>query len=510
MKAQIVVRLKQVEAALIAYAVANGCAGQPHTVRDLSSQEKVVVQQCDPEKSLFGVGYVTWYPDVAKLYSEIGVRWMKVPEVKWGRVEPEPPSQGVHRYQWDLLDKILKIHQEYGLQLQLVAKATSPWASKPMTITAERGTLAQGIATAPPKDEYWDDYGDFIGAMVERYDHDGIDDMPGLRFPIVYYEVESEAEYAVHWQGTIDEYIRLLKIAYSAAKKAYPDSKIILSGINFGDLFDDMPDAATIQKRADSLPDAYKHAVEFVRRTLQVKEFYDAIEFHYNRDYPGIYGTVQWIRQYSDKPIWAGDASSAPFLFGYFVKPYPDGQELFDRISAGKQPETDWYRAEQASLAAKKFVVAAEVGLQRVIMETTAPWDLTGKSPAAVDYMWDLFSMIDQNHSPYPAFYTLGLLVAKLDAYDAVKRLDLGKGVFAYEFVVHDKRVYVLWYDDGAAQRPDIPQGKTAVDLSAVVRSGRIKLTHIVTERGKIEPEVETRSSENVPLTETPISVEAI
>jgi len=36
------------------------------------------------------------------------------------------------------------------------------------------------------------DYSRFVGAVIERYDGDGIDDMPGLRYPILHWEVFNE------------------------------------------------------------------------------------------------------------------------------------------------------------------------------------------------------------------------------------------------------------------------------------------------------------------------------
>lgn len=467
-------------------------------------------EDCKDIQSIFGIGYARPVPQIAEIYSQTGIRLAKIPGVDWQHIEPAPPINGVHKYKWNVLDKIVKNYQENGFHLQMVLHATSPWASKPLEITPRAGTMAENIAAAPPKEEYWDDYGEFIKALVERYDNDGIDDMPGLRFPVLYYEIESEAQMPVHWQGTVEEYIRLLSVANRSAKQANPNSKIILSGINLGDIFDDMPDEATVKARFDSLPPSHKPAIDFIKKTLKEKDYYDIIEFHYNRDYLGIYGTVQWIRQYSDKPIWAGDTTSAPWLFNTFVKPYPNPQELFESIKNGRQPETDWYRKEQSSLTAKKFIVAAEVGLERVIMETMMVWSVTGRSPVAVDYMWDLQSMIDKNKNPYPVFYTLKLLVEKIDGYDEVQKIDIGKGLFAYEFKVKGRPVYVFWYEDGIPQGPNDQAGSKTVDLSKIIGSKTVRVTHLITQPKQTQPKTEIMPANSIKINETPIFIEEL
>ncbi len=481
------------------------CAAALSTAR--AASESTTQEASD---SLFGVGYTPPDPRIPELWAKTGIRWMKIPQMMWKFVEPEPPVDGVHTYEWDELDNIVKMYQEHGFHLQMVVKASSSWACKPLRTKNVKGSVAENIAVAPLKDEHWDDYGEFIAALVERYDHDGVRDMPGLLMPMLHYEIESEASLPIHWQGTADEYIRLLRTAYESAKRASPDCKILLSGLNFADTFDDMPDAATVQQRLLPASDVIKRHIEFAISTLRATDYYDIIEFHYNRDYLGIYGTVEWLRSYSDKPIWAGDAASAPFLFTRVTNPYPNAKELFKRISDKQQPETDWYRAEQARLTTKKFVVAAEMGLERVIMETTKPWNLGATSPVAVDFMWDLQAMIDDDYEPFPVYYTLKLLVEKLDGYQKAHRLPTEDNIFGYVFAVGDKQVFVFWYEDRITQQPGAQQGSTAIDLSSFVNSETVKVTHIIISPNQDQPTVKNVPADGIELTETPILVEAL
>ncbi len=83
-------------------------------------------------------------------------------------------------------------------------------------------------------------YKRFVKLMVERYDGDGVDDMPGLKQPVKYWEVMNEVvprpwgEKGEIWgffNGTAEEYFKILKITYEAIKEADPEAKVLVAGI---------------------------------------------------------------------------------------------------------------------------------------------------------------------------------------------------------------------------------------------------------------------------------------
>ena len=85
-------------------------------------------------------------------------------------------------------------------------------------------------------------YGDFVEKVVERYDGDGQDDMPGLVIPIKYWEIMNEPEMQggsiggageelKFFVGTPEEYLEILKTSYQAIKKADPKAKVAHAGM---------------------------------------------------------------------------------------------------------------------------------------------------------------------------------------------------------------------------------------------------------------------------------------
>ncbi|MBM3200347.1 hypothetical protein FJZ53_05395 [Candidatus Woesearchaeota archaeon] len=80
----------------------------------------------------------------------------------------------------------------------------------------------------------FDDYKKFLSKLVERYDGDGIEDMPSLEIPIKYWEVLNEPElkepFLTFYKGTQEEYVQILKASNEAIRSSCPDCKIVQGG----------------------------------------------------------------------------------------------------------------------------------------------------------------------------------------------------------------------------------------------------------------------------------------
>ncbi len=398
------------------------------------------LQAEEEEDSIFGVGYAV--KGYARIVAKMGAKWVKIPLVAWGIIEPKPPQKGKHFYQWGHLDRLVKEYEDAGLHIQIVIKASCPWGAKDFSYPPESWRKSY-----PPREEHWDDYYQFVYNLVERYDGDGYKDMPGLRYPIRYYEIESEAEHPIFWAGNIQEYYRLLKTAYKAAKHAHPKTKIILSGMNFGDLLDGNPSPRELQQRIKHLPKRYKKVLLFIRQTLAMGNYYDVIDYHYNRDYTGAYGAVKWIKQvlarYSyQKEIWAGDTASVPWVTGR------EHRDIFSALINPRHPRhqeiLSWFSAEQAKLSVKKFIIAAEVGIKKVFLESIRDFPKHAYRGAEKE-SWFLAGIFDKDKIPRPVFYAYAQLTQKLHNFQKVERLSK-KGIYFYKISFSNKEpVYIAW-----------------------------------------------------------------
>lgn len=90
---------------------------------------------------------------------------------------------------------------------------------------------------------YVEPYQNWVRAMAERYDGDGVDDMPGLKYPITHWEISNEPdmqtpELAFFQSGNV-AYEEIFRLAHDEIKKTNPNAKVLfagMSGINMSSL----------------------------------------------------------------------------------------------------------------------------------------------------------------------------------------------------------------------------------------------------------------------------------
>ncbi|RLI45013.1 hypothetical protein DRO64_03060 [Candidatus Bathyarchaeota archaeon] len=143
---------------------------------------------------------------------------------RWGVIERK---KGI--YDWEVADDVVRWCSENG---RLLIGMIFPYAEW------DQIEGYGGYYQRPPKN--WDAYRKFVKILVERYDGDGIDDMPGLKHPIKYWEVMNEVvprpwgehgEIFGFFNGTAEEYFKILKLTYEAIKEADPEAKVLLAGV---------------------------------------------------------------------------------------------------------------------------------------------------------------------------------------------------------------------------------------------------------------------------------------
>lgn len=465
----------------------------------------------------FGIGYANpeWkiydWARLARMFKNISIHSVKFQGVNWGNIEPESPKKGIHNYQWGDLDRLITIFQTEGFtDMEIVLEAGSSWASRKITKNdrLDSNLSQRKDPSLPPQKKYQKDYSDFISNIVERYDGDGNNDMPNLKYPILSYEIETEAQGSHHWLGTAEEYTDLLKVAYVVAKKANPIVQITLTGFWIGDVL--IP-GEPYEKKIEILDEKmfvkkhwYKY-IRFFQMVLKEKNYFDKVEFHSLEDYPSIYTAVEWIRQEMklngyEKPIYIGDACATPTLTFGPVKPHPhpfkmEAQEvvkiLADRKNVMYKEVNAWYRAEESRLIVKKTAAALEMGLEKInfgLMIDNPNAERVGMKLLAtinpLAYNWLIAGIVDSNYQPYPAYFTYKLTVEKLKDAIFIKRLSLGTGLYGFEFSSGGIPIYVLWSEKNAV-----------IDFTVSPPFEAVRITDIVTEFGQQKPVTEQKTA---------------
>lgn len=485
----------------------------------------------------FGVEYML-PGGLATAYSQLGAKWARSNTTKqfsWGTIEPKPPAaDGQHVYDWADADRIIAEWQNAGFHIQVYTNANNTWASS---------TRLHHV----PDAEYMDDYEEFVFRLVERYDGDGDSDMPGLKFPVLHYTVVEE--WTGYFEGTAEDYLRILGVAHRAIKRANPSALVGLVDFFLIDVFDGNPSPEEVERRA-AKDHPLRHPMSEVRELLRHPDLFDVVEIHALGDYTELYPTAEWLRAEMhkngyDKPIWIGDAlavssllmpasprgllASATDADYYTVAPIRPQDAVraigwLEAVANAKSPQHDaaerWWRAVQARELVKKVVVAIHAGyagmnlawlVESPLTRTpriTGSWGFQGMADAEYNFLKQAWAV----RSLQPAFYAYQLAIRKLDGYSAVERLDLGEGVYAYRFAVRGQPVYVLWREAGRLCFPDEAE-PAPVAVRLPVGFPQAMVTHVITEIGQTQPATETAAAQGGALTlwlgPAPVFVEA-
>jgi hypothetical protein len=275
-----------------------------------------------------------------------------------------------------------------------------------------------------------DKYVAFVKATVERYDGDGINDMPGLANPIKYWQVGNEPNSAK--SGFSD----LQRITYTAIKEVCPDCTVLIGGVA------GMP---PVNQYLANFDQQYKPILDALGG-----KYVDVMDFHWygnaTGDYRGAGEVYHHIRSVLDAdgfpaiPIWIAEMGA------YSGDPIPVS---ISNPPIDYSPQTE---RQQALDYVKRFVYSLSIGVKKIF----PAFGLMDGFKYDGGY-FDFTGLIYDGWGPGD----LGLGVKKLGYYSFKKMTEVLEGsawntiqtvqesgdVYIYRFVRNGNPVYVAWWD---------------------------------------------------------------
>lgn len=495
--------------------------------------------------SPFGLDYVFALdrqfrkPELARqLGGFVGVRWVNFARINWGDLEPTAPRKGHHAYRWAGLDEAVRQWQRFGVHVMMSLRFVSSWANaRP---NGEQFTYLRGLLSAIPrnsgdyipKPEHRQDLRDFVQALVERYDGDGVEDMPGLLFPILHYQVCNEAYNELFWAGTEEEYAAHLKEVAAAARRASKDVQIILAGICFNRLdgfYDQEMDARTRRYVRSQLPRQPANMIPFLERMDAFSRHcvkladYDILDARWS-----YYGVVSHCREELRRagrpavPIWSAEIYTAHPLLDAMVlpmttlHPYPTPSRSLDYIRILRDPGdkefeavNSWYRGMQASMVVKCCMVGLSAGAKKLMNG----WALDAQAPLT-PYPLHVGGYKSRTlNKLWPAAYTYKLLIEKLEGITACRRVPTPAYTYVYDCTVRGGgHVFIAFHDDHIARNHDEAPASGPAILT--VGAQRVRLTRSVTGIDQTEREIQDLAAPegrlSLRLTEIPVFIEPL
>ena len=327
--------------------------------------------------------------------------------VHWERPHPGPfiwdeLQKDGGEYDWSFSDNYIKKSQSYNFNIIGTIWPFADWDQKSChSLEVCRGYGFEGLPPGPPdklpiyrcKPCDMTVYSSFVQNLVERYDGDGLDDMPGLIYPIKYWEALNEPEIQtkelIFFKGTTDEYFQILKTTYNAVKSADPEAKVLHAGM--AGMFKDPLNfwkPIFAQGAGNYFDIANVHSIDADNEDFFAKEMKDFLE-NYNLT----------------KSIWITEAQ------------YGRGGEV-----SGEEFD---------KLLIKSYASAFGNGAEKIFyvgLHTPTP----GHPDAALIAQWN---------QKNPIYYSFKTLVEKIDYFESAEQLAENQ----YKFTVADKLVYILW-----------------------------------------------------------------
>jgi len=169
-----------------------------------------------------------------------------VKKIKAGWIRPHPGSfvwgfieKSKGNYDFSITDNFVKTAQKNNVAILATIWPFAEWDQKTCRPKTCQVSLEDQFYFELPKSRCapcnMENYKQFLKKLVERYDGDGINDMPGLKIPIKYYEILNEPEmrepFLTFFKGTEKEYVEILKASFEAIKEVCPDCKVLHGGV---------------------------------------------------------------------------------------------------------------------------------------------------------------------------------------------------------------------------------------------------------------------------------------
>lgn len=416
-------------------------------------------------------GQVT--PSIANSYTSINSKITKFADVCWGDTEPTAPFTFLwitsHNYNWSKLDSFINAWQTVAYtEYTFVVRSKCSWGTSPTIPVIPELSVYQNMASCPPTAKHMNNYILWLKELVSRYSGKvPSKTMPGLKYPVKYWEIESEAASPMFWLGTKDDYSNMLKAAYTTIKSIDPSATVLLSGINLNDMLKYPLTEEQMMSMINSKPAPWntflQNGIAFFRDNLRYSNYFDVIEFHSMHDYECIPNIVNQINLECDKagcprkPIWVGDATSTPHSTPSPVDfyPIPEPAASYNYImwwpDNPQYPQASaWFLEEQSKLAIKKMALTPATGCQKIFMGTLIDWPWYSGYP----YNGLVNTVVDpstnkKSYTKKPVYNAMSYFISTFSGFTSCSYSTIN-GVWIVKFLFTNGRIgYVCWSENG-------------------------------------------------------------
>jgi hypothetical protein len=325
-------------------------------------------------------------------YLNLGVSWGRIHPAafgsfSWDNIDSDKDGRNLN---FSSQDSYVQLAQKYNINLLPSLSPESNWLQDSNYVPANIEA-----------------YRSYVRQTVERYDGDGVNDVPGLLFPIKYWQLDNEADlrYTVRGDGfeSPSEYYQVLKATYEAVKAADPSALLMINVAGAGQGMERL-------------------SIDYIRTlmALGAKDCFDVFSYHvYPTTYdPAIFQNyLQEIKaMIGDKPIWITETA---------ISDQPDSKA-------------------QARWLVKDYVFHLAGGVEKIFWLA-----LPDGAPDTSDLLARNGGLITFGETKKLSYYTYKKTAEILSGSDwtNIQTIQDSGDVQIYRFIKNGDPVFVVWWD---------------------------------------------------------------
>ncbi len=349
----------------------------------------------------FGVVEGFWLPDTV---CELGAGWERI-IFDWSQHQPSGPEDW---YTLNVDDRWLKAAKECNREVVAIFKHTPAWATD--------GTPGAGVPRGLylPVDDPNNLWARFVRRSAAYYAPRGV-----KRF-IIWNEPDITRDtYGFEFEGSIDDYYQMLKVAYLALKEGNPEAEVLLAGTTY---WHDVNAGRRLYldrllERITSDPEAQAHGY-----------YFDVASLHIYFRTETVYDIVRQMRQLldkyglKDKRIWINEMNAGP---------------TDDPLWPVVRPQYQINLEQQAAFIVQATALGLAAGAERIAVYKFYDWNLPPGD--------ETFGLLRADGSRRPAFDAWNMVIHQ---FRDVKQAKIARTEHAEAVqltLADESLLYVLW-----------------------------------------------------------------
>ena len=252
--------------------------------------------------------------------TEIRDKKMRGKDGQWVRPHPGPfiwnhIEKEKGKFTWDDADKYVIYAQEHNQTILATIWPHANWEQKSCKRKKTRSPFGKKFTKYLSKPCSMDDYKTFLLQLVDRYDGDGNNDMPGLTKPIKNWDIMNEPEFKMFFKGSKEDFVEIFNFSSKIIKEKQKDAVIVMAGA------------------AGMFPENKKYWKSVLPK---IKDHFDIANIHHISTPDGKCDKELWVDEFAsllkslkiNKPIWVTEAMTCGPPVKAYTNAFLNGAEL--------------------------------------------------------------------------------------------------------------------------------------------------------------------------------------